>query len=120
MNSEIGKPYISPRLPSRFVAVVTGNVSELIHGVMNKISVDAQLTIARDWEWVKINHNVGPFMNAADKDDEVNCILDRHSLWQEDGLHKMLMKSCKLIRKGKFLHWKYNPKAGPGGFFKFS
>ena len=127
-NSEIGRPYISFVYPSRFVAVVTGNIPELNLGDDAKVSVDGQLSLARDWKWVDVNHNVGPFLNAPSKDrdedgrrDTANCILDRKSLWRESGVSKMLVKSgSKLIPKGDFLQHKYDYEAGPGGFFKFT
>jgi hypothetical protein len=85
-----------------------------------------KVTVARDWDWVKINHNVGPlsrpYMNAPDDmdNDEVNCVLDRSSLWRDSSdVYLMWMKSCKYIRKGEFLHWKYNHKAGAGSSFRF-
>ena len=124
-NSEIGRPYLSlQNFPSRFVAVVQGDIPALRQSTDTKASVDGQVTAIRDWQWVKIKNNVGPFLNAPDageSDDEVNCILDRHSLWVDaEGVHWMLMKSSKLIPKGTFLQWKYDPKAGPGGFWKLS
>jgi hypothetical protein len=117
MNYEVGRPYISLVHPSRYVAVVQG-VSALQQA--NKISVDAQMTLVRNWDWVKANHNVGPFVNAADNEDEINCMLDRHSLWKDSaGLWWMVMYSTKAIPKGTFLHWKYSPTAGAGGFWSF-
>jgi len=124
MNSEIGRPYISLLYPSRFVAVVQGNISEVRRDNGSKLSVDGQLTKDRDWRWVKIKHNVGPFLNAPDEKDpadKANCTLDRHSLWRDsDSLLWILIKSRELIRKGSFLQWKYNPDAGGGVSFKFS
>ena len=127
-NSEIGRPYISFVYPSRFVVVIIGNFPELNLGDDAKVSVDGQLSLARDWKWVDVNHNVGPFLNAPSKDrdedgrrDTANCILDRKSLWRESGVSKMLVKSgSKLIPKGDFLQHKYDYEAGPGGFFKFT
>ena len=95
--------------------------------------MDGQLTKERDWKWVDINHNVGPFLNAPSKErgedgqlDKANCILDRNSLWRENvdqpgAISKMLIKSgSDWIRKGEFLQHKYDYTAGPGGFFKFT
>lgn len=88
---------------------------------VSKLSVDAQLTEVRDWRWAKINRNIGPFLNSPDDNEEINCILDRGSLWVDrDGLHSMWMESTKFIAKGSYLHWRYDPRAGPGGFWKFS
>jgi len=124
MNSEIGRPYVSLKHPSRYVAVVQGNIPALIQVGASKCSVNAQLTEVRDWRWAKINRNIGPFLNAPDDDDphdEVNCTLDRCSLWVDsDGLKWMWMVSCKFIPKESFLQWKYDRRAGPGGFWKFS
>mmetsp|Transcript_56393 Transcript_56393/g.117859 ORF Transcript_56393/g.117859 Transcript_56393/m.117859 type:complete len:277 (-) Transcript_56393:80-910(-) len=124
MNSEIGRPYVSLKHPSRYVAVVQGNIPALIQVGASKCSVNAQLTEVRDWRWAKINSNIGPFLNAPDDDDphdEVNCTLDRCSLWVDsDGLKWMWMVSCKFIPKESFLQWKYDRRAGPGGFWKFS
>jgi hypothetical protein len=122
VNSEIGKPYISLTCPSRYNVVVTGDIPYLKLIDCHKITVDGQVTVSRDWDWVKINHNVGPYMNAPDDmdNDEVNCVLDRSSLWRDSSdVYLMWMKSCKYIRKGEFLHWKYNHKAGAGSSFRF-
>jgi hypothetical protein len=82
-NSEIGRPYVSLKYPSRYVAVVQGNIPALIQAGASKCSVDAQLTEVHGWRWVKINCYIGPFLNAPDDDDpddEVNCTLGRRSL----------------------------------------
>ena len=120
-NSEIGRPYVSLTHPSRFVAVVQGNIPALNRAGVSKLSVDAQLTEVRDWRWAKINRNIGPFFNAPDDNEEVNCVLDRASLWVDrDGLHSMWMESTKFIAKGSSVLWRYDPRAGPSGFWKFS
>jgi hypothetical protein len=164
MNSVIGRPHVSLEYPSRFVVVVTGDIPALEESDGGKVSVDGQLSKDRDWSWVKINRNVGPFLNAptprvspssegapgndadepqkddvvgqadskpdratasltgqADsKPDRANCVLDRYSLSREPGISSMWVKSGpEMIRKGEYLQWTYDPKAGPGGFFKF-
>ena len=147
MNSVIGRPHVSLEYPSRFVVAVTGDIPALKESGDDKVSVDGQVTKDRDWHWVKINRNVGPFLNAptpgagapapgkdadepqmddvvgqADsKPDRANCVLDRYSLSLEpDGTSSMDVKSGpEMIRKGEYLQWTYDPKAGPGGFFKF-
>jgi hypothetical protein len=124
MNGAISRPYISLKYPSRFVEVAQGNLSLLKHKNDTKLSVDGQLTEDHDWRWVKIHHNVGPSLNAPNKndpDDKANCILDRHSLWRDsDNRLGMLIVSSEWIRKGSFLQWPYNPEAGGGVSFKFS
>jgi hypothetical protein len=106
------------------VAVVRGGVQGLNQCSADKISVDGQINSVRDWTWVKHEHNVGPFLNApndGDPDDKANCWLDRHTLRKDDsGVWWMVMKSSELIRKGTFLQWKYDPRAGASAFFNFS
>ena len=124
MNSVIGVPYETREYPSRCVAVVRGGVQGLNQSSADKISVDGQINSVRDWTWVKHEHNVGPFLNApndGDPDDKANCTLDRHSLRKDDsGVWWMVMYSSELIRKGTFLQWKYDPRAGASAFFNFS
>ena len=125
MNAEIGRPYLTLKYPSRYVAVVIGNIPELKkQSLVDKVSVDAQVTMIHDWRWVKISRNVGPYLNAPDANDpndEVNCVLDRESLTKDDkGMYWMLIKTNKDVPKGTFLQWSYDPTAGPGGFWKFS
>jgi hypothetical protein len=124
MNAEIGRPYLTLKYPSRYVAVVMGNIPELKRQNQAKVSVDAQVTMIHDWRFVKISRNVGPYLNAPDTDDpgdEANCVLDRHSLTQDaEGMYWMLIKTNQFVPKGTFLQWDYNPTAGPAGFWKLS
>ncbi len=53
VNSEIGKPYISLTCPSRYNVVVTDDIPHLKLVGCHKITVDGQVTVARDWDWVK-------------------------------------------------------------------
>jgi serine/threonine protein kinase len=133
------KTYITPYYPSRYQVSIQGNVPLLKKHGKNKLSCDGQVTRVRDVEWARKHNNIGPFLNAAwlegmtdadgeaqadsdgEAEDKANCRLDRTNAWVDPstGLLCMLIICSKPIRKGQFLMWKYNPYAGPGGFWSF-
>jgi hypothetical protein len=141
------RTYITPFFPSRFQVSIQGNVPLLKEKDVNKLACDAQPTLDRNVEWAR-NHNViGPYMNAAwqasdaetpaneSESDEAaeadskadgkatmaNCKVDRVRAWidTETDLLSMLVICRKKIRKGQFLMWPYNPRAGPGCCWSF-
>jgi hypothetical protein len=63
---------------------------------------------------------MGPCVNAADSQGEINLFLDRNAAVSTDGLIFMPMFATADIDEGEFVNWEYDPFNGQGGIDSYS